>query len=174
MAVASTTSANKVPAEVLNAVTVRALANAKNGKKKEGRKEVEQQEQLPLPQPQPQPQPQLQYQPQWNHPPFPPPPYTYYHQPPQAPQLNQQSQFPIPQSTAPCKSSPITEDPDLPPLINQYIDWLSIRYPRYIKLFNTAKEGFAEEVYTWQALYIKRNRDNCEDTLISMVEKKGT
>jgi hypothetical protein len=42
MAVAGTTSADKVPAEVLNAVTVRALANTKNGKKKEGRKEVEQ------------------------------------------------------------------------------------------------------------------------------------
>ena len=110
MAVASTASADKVPAEVLNAVTVRALVDAKNGKKKGGRTEVEQQEQPPLPQP--------QYQPQWNHPPFPPPPYAYYYQPPQAPQLNQQSQFPIPQSTAPRKSSPITEDPDLPPLIN--------------------------------------------------------
>ena len=41
MAVAGTASANKVPIEVLNAVTVRALANTKNGKK-EGRKEVEQ------------------------------------------------------------------------------------------------------------------------------------
>ena len=49
-----------------------------------------------------------------------------------------------------------------------------MRYPKYIKLFNTVKEGFVEEVYTWQALYIKRNRDNCEDTLISIVEKKGT
>ena len=56
MAVAGTASADKVPAEVLNAVTVRALGNAKNGKKKEGRKEVEQQEQLLPPQPQPQPQ----------------------------------------------------------------------------------------------------------------------
>ena len=112
MAVAGTASADKVLAEVLNAVTVRALANAKKGKKKEGRKEVEQQEQLLLPQPQP------QYQPQWNHSPFPPPPYAYYYQPPQAPQLNQQSQFPIPQSTALCKSSPITEDPDLPPFID--------------------------------------------------------
>jgi len=54
------------------------------------------------------------------------------------------------------------------------MDWLSIRYPKYVKLFNIAKEGFAEEVYIWQALYIKRNRDNCKDTLIGMVEKKGT
>jgi hypothetical protein len=52
MAVASTASTNKVPAEVLNAVTVRALVNVKNGKKKGGRKEVEEQEQLPPPQPQ--------------------------------------------------------------------------------------------------------------------------
>jgi len=54
------------------------------------------------------------------------------------------------------------------------MDWLSIRYPRYIKLFNAVREGFAEEVYTWQALYVKRNRDNYKDTLISIVEKKGT
>ena len=46
MAVAGTASANKVPTEVLNAITVRALGNAKNRKKKGGRKEVEQQEQL--------------------------------------------------------------------------------------------------------------------------------
>jgi hypothetical protein len=39
--VTGTASADKVPAEVLNAVMVRVLANAKNGKKKEGRKEVE-------------------------------------------------------------------------------------------------------------------------------------
>ena len=52
MAVAGTASADKVPAEVLNAVTVRVLVNAKNGKKKGGRKEVEEQEQLLLPQPQ--------------------------------------------------------------------------------------------------------------------------
>ena len=61
MAVAGTASADKVPAEVLNAVTVRALGDAKNGKNKGGRKEVKQQKQqeqlLPL-QPQPQPQPQ--------------------------------------------------------------------------------------------------------------------
>ena len=44
MAVASTASANKVPVEVLNAVTVRALGDAKNGKNKGGRKEVKQQE----------------------------------------------------------------------------------------------------------------------------------
>ena len=44
MAVAGTASADKVPAEVLNAVTVRALGDVKNGKKKGGRKEVEQQE----------------------------------------------------------------------------------------------------------------------------------
>ena len=49
-----------------------------------------------------------------------------------------------------------------------------MRYPKYVKLFNAAKEGFTEEVYTWQALYIKRNRDNCKDTLIGIVEKKGT
>ena len=54
------------------------------------------------------------------------------------------------------------------------MDWLLIRYPRYVELFNAAKEGFTEEVYTWQVLYVKRNRDNCEDTLISIVEKKGT
>ena len=42
MAVAGTASANKVPAEVLNAVTVRALVNAKNRKKKGRRQEVEQ------------------------------------------------------------------------------------------------------------------------------------
>ena len=36
MVVASTASANKVPAEVLNAVTVRVLGDAKNGKKKRG------------------------------------------------------------------------------------------------------------------------------------------
>ena len=60
------------------------------------------------------------------------------------------------------------------PLIKQYMDWLSMRYPKYVELFDAAKEGFAEEVYTWQALYIKRNRDNCEDTLIGIVKKKGT
>ena len=49
-----------------------------------------------------------------------------------------------------------------------------MRYPRYIQLFNAAKEGFIKEVYTWQVLYVKRGRDNCEDTLISIVEKKGT
>ena len=54
------------------------------------------------------------------------------------------------------------------------MDWLSMRYPKYVKLFNTAKEGFAEEVYIWQALYIKRNRDNCEDMLIGIIKKKGT
>ena len=48
-----------------------------------------------------------------------------------------------------------------------------MRYPKYVKWFNAAKEGFTEEVYTWQALYIKRNRDNCKETLISMVERKG-
>ena len=48
-----------------------------------------------------------------------------------------------------------------------------MRYPKYVKWFNAAKEGFAEEVYIWQALYIKRNRDNCEETLIGMVERKG-
>jgi hypothetical protein len=42
MAVASTASANKVPAEVLNAVTIRVLVNAKNRKKKGKRQEVEQ------------------------------------------------------------------------------------------------------------------------------------
>ena len=42
MARAGTASANKVPAEVLNAVTVSILGNAKNRKKKGGRKEVEQ------------------------------------------------------------------------------------------------------------------------------------
>ena len=52
MAVAGTASADKVPAEVLNAVTVRALVDAKNGRKKERRQEVEQQEQPPPPQPQ--------------------------------------------------------------------------------------------------------------------------
>jgi hypothetical protein len=46
MAVAGTASDDKVPAEVLNAVTVRALGNAKNGKRKRGGKEAEQQEQL--------------------------------------------------------------------------------------------------------------------------------
>jgi len=49
-----------------------------------------------------------------------------------------------------------------------------MRYPKYVELFNVAKEGFAEEVYIWQALYIKRNRDNYKDTLIGIVEKKGT
>ena len=49
-----------------------------------------------------------------------------------------------------------------------------MRYPKYVKLFNAAKEGFMEEVYTQQALYIKRNRDNYKDTLIGIVEKKGT
>ena len=49
MAVASTASADKVPTEILNAVTVCVLINAKNGKKKGGRKEVEQQEQPLLP-----------------------------------------------------------------------------------------------------------------------------
>jgi hypothetical protein len=78
MAVASTASTDKVPAEVLNTITVCALVDAKNGKKIGGRKEVEQQEQ-PLP-------PQPQYQPQWTHPAFPPPLYIYYHQPLQAPQ----------------------------------------------------------------------------------------
>ena len=67
MAVAGTISADKVPAEVLNAVTVRALVDAKNGRKKERRQEVEQQEQPPPPQPPPL---QPQYQPQWNYPPF--------------------------------------------------------------------------------------------------------
>ena len=46
-------------------------------------------------------------------------------------------------------------------------------YPKYVKWFNIAKEGFVEEVYIWQALYIKRNRDNYEETLISIVERKG-
>jgi hypothetical protein len=49
-----------------------------------------------------------------------------------------------------------------------------MRYPKYVELFDAAKEGFAEEVYIWQALYIKRNRDNCKDMLIGIVEKKGT
>ena len=96
MAVASTTSTDKVPAEVLNAVTVCALVDAKNRKKKGRRQEVEQQEQLLLLQPPPPLQPQ--YQPQWNHPPFQPPPYAYYHQlpyVPQAPQPNLQPYFSI-------------------------------------------------------------------------------
>ena len=37
MAVAGITSADKVPAEILNAVTVYILVNAKNGRKKERR-----------------------------------------------------------------------------------------------------------------------------------------
>ena len=49
MSVASTASADKVPAEVLNAITVCALVDAKNGKKKGGRMEIEQQEQPLLP-----------------------------------------------------------------------------------------------------------------------------
>ena len=40
MAIASTTSANKVLAEVLNAVTIRTLVDAKNGRKKEKRQKV--------------------------------------------------------------------------------------------------------------------------------------
>jgi hypothetical protein len=42
MAVASTASANKVPVEVLNAITIRVLVNIKNRKKKGRRQEVEQ------------------------------------------------------------------------------------------------------------------------------------
>jgi len=60
MAVAGTGSADKVPTEVLNAITVCVLVNTKN-RKEGGRQEVEQQEQPPLPQP---PPPQPQYQPQ--------------------------------------------------------------------------------------------------------------
>ena len=62
MAIAGTANANKVPVEVLNAVTVRTLVDAKNRKKKERRQKVEQQEQLPplqlllLQPPPPQPQ----------------------------------------------------------------------------------------------------------------------
>ena len=41
MAVTSTASTNKVPIEVLNAVTIHALVDAKNGKKKGRRQEVE-------------------------------------------------------------------------------------------------------------------------------------
>jgi hypothetical protein len=44
MAIASTASADKVPAEVLNAVTICVLVNIKNRKKKGRRQEVEQQE----------------------------------------------------------------------------------------------------------------------------------
>ena len=58
MAVAGTASTDKVPTEVLNAVTVCTLVDAKNGKKKGRRQKVEQQKQpLPL-QPPPPPQPQ--------------------------------------------------------------------------------------------------------------------
>jgi hypothetical protein len=41
MAIANTASTNNVPAEVLNAITVRVLVNTKNGKKKRMRQEVE-------------------------------------------------------------------------------------------------------------------------------------
>jgi hypothetical protein len=53
----------------------------------------------------------------------------------------------MPQPSAYHQSSPITEDLNVAPLIKQYMDWLLMQYPKYIELFNAAKEGFTEEVY---------------------------